>query len=188
MAYPIPPQVSDLLAHHVSQNQRLVILTCGLCGSGKSTLARNIVTQHPNFTRLSIDSTIFQTYGVYGKDFNPSLIAQYQDEAEELLKAELTRLLREGKRDVVIDNAFYDKGTRDEYRELVGREGRGYEVVIFVFRVEEEELWGRIEGRQGRGNVEGGGEGMRIEREVLRGWIEGFEWPVGEGEVEVVGD
>jgi len=87
---------------------------------------------------------------------------------------------------VVVDNAFFAKETRDEYREVIEKEGeRRYEVVLVVFRASEERLWERIEGRRRKGNVEGGGEGISVDRSMLRGWVEGFEWPEGEGEVEV---
>jgi hypothetical protein len=72
------------------------------------------------------------------------------------------------------------------YRGLIETEGGGrYRVVVVVFRAEEEVLWGRIEERQKRDNAEGGGEGDRVDREMLKRYIEGFEWPVGEGEVVV---
>jgi hypothetical protein len=84
----------------------------------------------------------------------------------------------------VIDNAFFARETRDEYKELIAGEGEGrYGVVLVVFRVSEERLWGRIEGRGRRGNVERGGEGISVGRGTLRGWVEGFEWQVGEGEL-----
>jgi hypothetical protein len=31
--------------------------------------------------------------------------------------------------------------------------------------------------------VERGGEGISVGRGTLRGWVEGFEWQVGEGEL-----
>lgn len=78
------------------------------------------------------------------------------------------------------------------------KEGAGaYGVVLVVFKVrgtvEEQErvLWRRIEGRgrewlRSRDEVGGKGrEGMLVEKEVLREYLRGFEWPDGEGEVVV---
>lgn len=114
------------------------------------------------------------------------MLAQYQEEAEEEIKRELGEVLRRGERDVVLDMAFYERKTREAYRGLIGREGGGrYRVVLVVFRGSEEAVWRRLEGRNGRGNGEGGGEGWGVSREVLGGYLEGFEWPVGEGEVLV---
>lgn len=87
---------------------------------------------------------------------------------------------------MVLDLAFYEKATREEYRKIVEEVGNGsYEVVLVVFKGSEEVLWGRIEGRRlAQGNGEG--EGMSVERAVLGEYIEGFEWPDGEGEVVVL--
>lgn len=72
-------------------------------------------------------------------------------------------------------------------REIVERKGKGkYEVLLVVFRGEEEVLWRRIEGRNelfGEGKEER--EGMRVERDMLKGWMDGFEWPDGEGEIVI---
>jgi hypothetical protein len=65
-----------------------------------------------------------------------------------------------------------------------------------VFRVEggdgereEEVLWRRVEGRRlADGEAKGRGErtdGVIVNREKLRGFARGFEWPEGEGEVVV---
>ena len=87
---------------------------------------------------------------------------------------------------MVLDMAFYSKETREEYRGLIEKEGEGrYRVAVVVLRGGEEVLWERIERRRMVGNVEGGGEGDVVSREQLRGYIEGFEWPEGEGEIVV---
>lgn len=184
--YEIPPQVLDLLNKATTQSTRLALLTCGLSGSGKSTLARALISRFPNFVRFSTDATILSLHGRYELDYPPSLLSRYQDEAESKIKGELGALLREGKRDVVLDMSFYSREMRGVYRGLIETEGGGrYRVVVVVFRAEEEVLWGRIEERQKRDNAEGGGEGDRVDREMLKRYIEGFEWPVGEGEVVV---
>ena len=171
-------------------------------GSGKSTLALNLQSQE-NYERLSIDALIHQHHGVYERDYPASLVPSLQDEAESLLKSQLISLLNAAKHDIVLDLSLYSKEDRDLYRNIVEREGRGaHGVALVVFRVkgtvEEQErvLWRRIEGR-GRewvrmrddvgedGKRGKGREGMLVERELLRGYLRGFEWPDGEGEIVV---
>jgi hypothetical protein len=189
----LPSEVRTILDKVQSSNQRTVIMTCGISGSGKSALSRNILSSYPNFTRLSIDKIIFEKHGVYGVDYSPSIYSDLQAEAEKELKVELEELLNEGERDAVLD---LSKERREEYREFIGRMGKGrYGVLLVVFRVEggmereEEVLWGMIEGRRMQDEIAvGKGErrdGVIVSRERLGVFIRGFEWPDGEGEVVV---
>jgi len=58
-------------------------------------------------------------------------------------------VLREGKRDVVLDLSFWEKKARDEWRGLVEGQGKGvYEVVLVVCRGTEGVIWRRILGRE----------------------------------------
>jgi predicted kinase len=170
-------------------------MTCGISGSGKSTLSHNITTLYPSFTRLSIDTIIFQLHGMYDVDYPASLYSAFQEEARSIVISELERILKEGELDVVLDLAFYARGQRDRFREIIERVGKGrYAVVLVVFRVEggdrereEEVLWRRVEGRR-IADEEAKGRGERtdvviVSREKLRGFVRGFEWPEGEGEV-----
>jgi predicted kinase len=169
-------------------------MTCGISGSGKSTLSHNITTLYPSFTGLSIDTIIFSLHGVYDVDYPASLYSNFQ-EARSILLSELEELLKQGERDVVLDLAFYARAQRDRFREIVERVGKGvYAVVLVVFRVggddrerEEEVLWRRVEGRRLADEIAAGrGErrdGVIVGREKLRGFVRGFEWPEGEGEV-----
>ena len=54
---------------------------------------------------------------------------------------------------------------------------------MVVFRGSEEMLWERIQSREARWEEEGMGEGRPVGRELLRKFLEGFEWPDGEGEI-----
>ncbi len=182
-AYLIPEVVNTILTAARAENQRLAVLTCGISGSGKSTLARNICSSYPNFFRLSIDNYVYRHHGVYDVDYPASKYGELQERAEMELKAQLGNLLR-ARKDVVLDMSFWSKEFRDDWRELVEKGGHGkYRVVLVVFRGSEEVLWGRI-GRR-KGEIEKKGEGMTIDRETLRMYLEGFEWPDGEGEVFV---
>ncbi|PMD62454.1 uncharacterized protein K444DRAFT_342246 [Hyaloscypha bicolor E] len=75
--------VNLVLQQAKAQNQRLVLLTCGISGSGKSSLALSIVEQYPNFVRLSIDKYIFENHGVYGRDYTEDGYEGLQEEAHE---------------------------------------------------------------------------------------------------------
>ncbi|KAE8444720.1 hypothetical protein EG329_014280 [Mollisiaceae sp. DMI_Dod_QoI] len=192
--YPIPEPVKLKLDKAQNAKQRIVLLNCGNSGSGKSTLARNIVDRYPNFERLSIDKHVFETHGVYDVDYPASRYSQLQSEAEEVVIQHLKTLLRDGKKDVVLDLSFYSKEMRDEYRGMIEEDGEGRcETILVVFKGTEEVLWRRIEERRkwieekwSRGE---GSEGMSVGRETLRMYLRGFEWP-GEDEggilIEVV--
>ncbi|PVH72914.1 hypothetical protein DL98DRAFT_659779 [Cadophora sp. DSE1049] len=192
-SYPIPQNVLDAIQKVHNEGKKVILMTCGIAGSGKSTLARNLQSKE-NYERLSIDSLIHQHHGVFGRDYSPSRLSSLQDEAESCLRSQLAALLNPAEKDIVLDLSLYAKADRELYRGVVEKEGRGrYGIVLVVFEVrgtvEEQEkvLWGRIEGRgvewvrardEGRGR-----EGMLVERGVLDGYLRGFEWPVGEGEV-----
>jgi len=102
----------------------------------------------------------------------------------------LKSLLDQGSLDVVLDLSFYTKSWRDEMRELIREHGKGkYEVLLVVFRGDKEVLWERLKKRnslfEGVEEDRGSLEGLPVSREMLMGWLDGFEWPDGEGEVVV---
>jgi predicted kinase len=121
----LPEVVRAALETATSQNQRTVLLTCGSSGAGKSTFSRSITAQYPNFIRLSIDAYIFQDYGVYGKDYPEEKYEELQDEAREWVRSRLGEIVGEGKRDVVLDLSFWNKGDRERWREMIERGGGG---------------------------------------------------------------
>ncbi|KAH6722802.1 hypothetical protein BKA61DRAFT_663541 [Leptodontidium sp. MPI-SDFR-AT-0119] len=204
--YPIPPQVQSAIETLKGEGKRVVVMTCGIAGSGKSTLARSL--EHTQqFTRLSIDKSILERHGVYGKDYDGERVGELQDEAEASVKAQMKTLLgecgggvegegegkekRDGEGGIVLDLSLWCKADRDFYRGVVDKEGGGrWGVVLAVFKVKgdvlekERVLWRRIEGRERK--VSGRRrEGMPVSREVLGEYLRGFEWPGGEGEVFV---
>lgn len=151
-------------------------------GSGKSTLSASIQSAYPNFTRLSIDKWIYERYGLYGRDYKEEEYEGFQEEADRAVKNALGEVLREGRKDVVLDLSFWNKEMRSEYRELI-REGGGRTVLVYLRCKDEEVLWRRIESRA-KGE-RGADSAFKVTREVLRRYFEGFEEPVGEGEVVV---
>jgi predicted kinase len=183
---PIPESVNLVLQQAKAQNQRLVLLTCGISGSGKSSLALSIVEQYPNFVRLSIDKHVFENHGVYGRDYTEDGYEGLQEEAHERLEGELGNLIagekgvEGGERDVVVDLSFWRKEERGWWRERVTELGKGkgkgkYGVVLVVFRGSEEVLWERIRRREERWKEEGLGEGRPVGRELLGQFVRGFE-------------
>lgn len=88
----------------------------------------------------------------------------------------------------MLDLALYSMEVRDGYRQIVKNKGNGvYEIVLIVFKGGEDVLWRRIERRKLEhedARKEGKErEGMSINREMLRVWLNEFDWPDGEGEI-----
>jgi predicted kinase len=157
-------------------------MTCGIAGSGKSTLSKAIVARHPSFVRLSIDSTIYAKHGLYGIDYPPEKLAEYQDEADAECKARLVDLLDRGERDIVLDRALYSREDRDYFKEVVEKKG-GRWILVFFRPPSKDVIWNRIQRRREAG-VDAD-SAVELTPEILDGYWEGFENPEGEGEVVV---
>lgn len=204
---PIPPKLQALLKTAQLHHERVAVLTCGLTGSGKSTLSRAICSQYPSFTRLSIDAIILEKHKVYELDYPAEKYGKLQEEAEEIVKKDLKEIVSGRKGDVVLDLSFYCREWRDEYREMIEKDGEGsYKVVLVVFKPKgvgqdskekeeglkeaEEVLWERVEARRVATTkaLENGEavEGMSVAREQLGIWLRGFEWPVNGNEGTVI--
>ncbi|KAI5801795.1 hypothetical protein FPQ18DRAFT_374139 [Pyronema domesticum] len=196
----IPGSLLPLLT---PQTPPIILLLSGISGSGKSTLSHQILSRHAHFTRLSIDAHIFSHHGVYGVDYPVSDCARLQEEAYFAIREELVGILRgdyerertarertEGemtgmiKRSVIVDLSMPTKEEREEWKELIGREGGKAVVVAFDSRGKEEVLWDRVRKRR-EGKEVGADNACEVTREMLKGFMEGFEWPE-EGEAEVV--
>lgn len=149
-------------------------------GSGKSSLSKWILSQHPTFERLSIDSYIYKRYGLYSVDYPAEKYSEYQEEAEEALRDELTSLLRHGARDVILDFSFAYQATRNEWKALV--ESQGARWVLVYLDVATEELRRRVLARNTLA-VKDGDSAFPVTEEILERYIAGFERPIGEGEI-----
>ncbi|KAI1817056.1 ATP/GTP-binding protein [Poronia punctata] len=173
----------------------IVILMCGMAGSGKSTLSKALISTLPHLTRLSLDNTVAEKHGLYGINYAPgtTLYDTYLDEAWEECKRRLATLLlsqtqqqeqeqEEEKKDIVFDRAFPFKPDRDEIKLLIENLGARW-VLIYLRPPDEETLWRRICDRRKEGL--NGDCAFEITREMLEGWYQGFEIPVGEGAVVV---
>ena len=182
----IPAHLTQQLQRSTTDTHPVVIMTCGIAGSGKTTLAKTIESLYPTFHRLSIDEINTEKHGIYGIDYaaSPSLYDQYMGEADTLYLSTFTELLVM-KQDVILERAFYAKEDRDEYRKLA--EEAGARVVLVYLKAEggagKEVLWKRICDRSKEEKT--AANAFKISKETLKKYWEGFEEPVGEGEVVI---
>ncbi|EMT67501.1 hypothetical protein ACKRZS_006680 [Fusarium odoratissimum] len=165
-------------------------MTCGIAGAGKSTLAKAIVTQLPNFKRLSNDQIIYESHGLYKIDYPAEQYQVYQQEASQKLIAELERILQEKSNDIVLDLSFYDKQYRDEYKNIVERNGGRW--VLAYLDAGRDLLWKRIQRRRVERDAlsvkdpgRNGDSAFDIDDETFAMYLGGFEPPSGEGEIVI---
>lgn len=151
-----------------------------LTGSGKSSLSRWIVSSHPSFKRLSIDSYIYTKYGLYSVDYPEDKYSDYQDEAESVLRNELAQLLRRGSQDAILDFSFAFRKSRDEWKRLVEESGGRW--VLVYLDVGADELRRRVRARN-RLDVKDGDSAFFVTDEILEIFLAGFQRPIGEDEV-----
>ncbi|CAJ2509073.1 Uu.00g140990.m01.CDS01 [Anthostomella pinea] len=163
-----------------ADSRPVVVMMCGIAGAGKSTLSKAILSTHPSFERLSIDTTIAAKHGIYAVDYPPEKSAEYQDEAADECESRLVSLLAQGVKDVVVDMSFYSKDDRAHYRRLV-EEHDGRCVLIYLRAASKEVLWQRI--LQRRRNGINADSAYEITEEIIDAYWSGFEAPVGEGEI-----
>ncbi|KAF4503576.1 Zeta toxin [Fusarium agapanthi] len=173
-------------------------MTCGIAaadqdgrtGAGKSTLAKAIVTQLPNFKRLSNDQIIYESHGIYKIDYPTEQYEVYQQEASQKLIAELERILLEKSNDLVLDLSFYDKEYRDEYKDIV--ESNGGRWVLVYLDADRDLLWKRIQQRRAKRDSldamdpeRNGDSAFDIDDETFAMYWGGFKPPSGEGEIVI---
>ncbi|PNP77045.1 hypothetical protein FNYG_09658 [Fusarium nygamai] len=165
-------------------------MTCGIAGAGKSTLAKAIVTQLPNFKRLSNDQIIYESHGLYKIDYPADQYEAYQLEASQKLIAELERILQGKSNDVVLDLSFYDKEYRDEYKDIVERNGGRW--VLVYLDASRDLLWSRIQQRRAERDFldakdpkRNGDSAFDIDDETFAMYLDGFEPPNDEGEIVI---
>ncbi|KAF4964256.1 hypothetical protein FSARC_7810 [Fusarium sarcochroum] len=191
----VPVEVRSLMQPFLTQLTRtsqdtrpIVVMTCGI--AGKSTLAKAIVSQLPNFTRLSNDQLIYESHGLYKIDYPADQYHVYQEEASKQLIAKLERLLKEKERDVILDLSFYNKEYRDEYKEIIERNGGRW--VLVYLDADRDLLWERIRQRRDERDVLGqkdpardGDSSFDIDETTFAMYWDGFEPPEGEGEIVI---
>jgi predicted kinase len=153
------------------------VLICGIAGAGKTTYAKELEAQ--GFVRLSIDEEVWERFGRYGVDYDPSMYDKYSADAEAVLRERLTELVRSG-RDVVVDYSFWERSTRDRYKRLVVEAGGCWELVYL--KVSPERLRQRLAARRGRYDANAA---FPITDALLERFVAGFQEPDGEGETVV---
>lgn len=151
-----------------------------LIGSGKSSLSKWILSSHPSFKRLSIDSYIYTKHGLYSVDYTEDKYNDYQEEAEDALRNELARILQQGSHNAILDFSFAFENSRDKWKSLVEEYGGRW--VLAYLDVGVDELRRRIRARN-QLVVKDGDSAFLVTNEILESFIAGFERPIGEGEI-----
>lgn len=176
-----PPRVPDTRAT-VSDDEidaGVICMMCGVAGSGKTTLARQFEAR--GMARLSIDEEIWSRFGRYGLDYPVARYEEFQVIARRHLDQELIMLLR-GRTPAVLDYSFWKRADRDRYRALIERHQRPHKLI--VLRVPPDVVRRRLAGRSYRCNANAA---VPIDNDLFDTYARGFEWPSGEGEIDVAG-
>ena len=151
-------------------------MMCGVAGSGKTTFSQQL--EKEGFVRLSIDEEIWATNGRYGIDFPIEKIEEYKKVAERKLRNYLIKLIHD-KRQVVIDFSFWDRTRRNEYKQLIEKSGGKWKLIYL--KVHDDDLRERLIIRNKRLDA----NAFPITEEILTSYLNGFEVPIGEGEIVI---
>ena len=130
---------------------------------------------------MSFDGILAFRHGIYGVDYDRSDHDKFADEADSIFLVTAERLLAEGKRDLILDRAFYAKEDRDHYRALI--EKYGGRCVLVYLSAPKTVLWERIQSRR-RAGVNADCM-LDISLSLLDSYYDKFEVPSGEGEIVV---
>ena len=179
----VPAILKPLLHRTRSDPRPVVLMTCGISGAGKSTLSKLVCTTYPTFARLSIDTLVHSSTGGYNPPYNPSTNPDWIAKAQADYDSQLLSLLTapNQQHDVVLDRSFFAKEDRDRFKAVIEREGGRW--VLVYLKASKEVLWRRIQERWAEPRH--ADSANEITREILEGYWEGWEAPVGEGEVVV---
>jgi len=109
-------------------------LICGMPGSGKSTLAARLEREH-RALRLTPDDWIMQLYGGDGRDPETRLRIEAL-QADVAMRALMLGL------DVVLDNGFWHRSERDDYRARAAASGAGTK--LYYLDIDKDEVKRRL--------------------------------------------
>lgn len=115
-------------------------MLCGLPCSGKSTLARKIETERKAFT-FSFDEWIIS---IFGPNHSDMIGFQYSDKVMILINKLRTRFLMLGV-DVIIDDGFTSRASRDGMRKMAAELGVNHK--LYFLSCAEEILLQRLQRR-----------------------------------------
>ena len=115
-------------------------MLCGLPCSGKSTLAKKIETEMKTFT-LSLDEWMV---AIFGSNHSDMIGVQYAPKVMLLMNNLRTRLLEYGV-DVIIDDGFTTRASRDVMRKMAMELGVNYK--LYFLSCTEEMLLQRLQRR-----------------------------------------
>ncbi|MCM3359302.1 MAG: ATP-binding protein [Psychrobacillus sp.] len=166
----------DLIYSERDDFTPLVVMMCGVAGSGKTTFSQQL--EKEGFVRLSIDEEIWATNGRYGIDFPMEKIEEYKKDAERKLRNYLIKLIHD-KQQVVIDFSFWDRARRNEYKQLIEKSGGKWKLIYL--KVHADDLRQRLKIRNNRFDA----NAFPITEEILTSYLNGFEVPIGEGEIVI---
>jgi len=155
-----------------------VVLLCGVAGSGKTTYAKDLETH--GYVRLSVDEEIWERFGRFGVDYDPSAYETYSEVARRSLDERLTGLVVQG-RNVVLDSSLWRRERREECKQLVERAGGRWRLVYL--QTNEAVLRERLAERAGRFDANAA---FPITDELLTHFLTSFQAPSGEGEETIV--
>jgi predicted kinase len=154
-----------------------VVLMCGIAGAGKTTYAKRL--EADGYVRRSIDEEVWERFGRYGIDYEPSMYAQHSAAAEAVLRERLVELIDAGA-DVVVDNAFWQRERREQYKAVAESAGARWELIYL--KTSPELLRERLTARRSRFDANAA---FPITDELLDHFLKVFEEPSGEGEIVV---
>jgi len=141
-------------------------LICGLPCSGKTTLAKTLEIGR-SALRLSPDEWITR---LYGPDISSEALDAVRDPVESALWELAARALELGV-DVILENGFWSRSEREEYRERAKKLGARSE--LHYVHASEAELLRRLEQR----NAQLPPNTFWIDSARLQGWFQLFEPP-----------
>jgi predicted kinase len=137
-------------------------LICGLPGSGKTTLARKLENDLPAL-RLTPDEWMARIVGDgHNEEKRIAVEAVQEDLAHRAMELGL---------DVILENGFWSKAERNEFRARA--RAQGFDTQVHFLDVPLEELWRRLEQR----NASLPPNTFQVTKEQLESWWKMFEAP-----------
>jgi predicted kinase len=155
-----------------------VVTMCGVAGAGKTTYALTLETQ--GYVRLSLDEEIWRRFGRHGVDYGAEQYEQHSEVARKAVRERLLSLLADG-RDVVVDNSFWQRSQRREYKRLIEQAGGRWR--LLYLKADRGILQRRLDARAERCDANAA---FPVTPEQLDHYLRVFEPPSGEGEQVIV--